>query len=80
MLAPSSALHPYIQRILIVEYTSGWSTTLLPGTGLVLAFRFRGECLINNAGIWNLLGFENRNLGTYFDSKRSQISATAGSE
>lgn len=60
-LAPSPPLRPYIQRFLIVEYTSGWSSTLLPGTGLVAAFRFKGECLINGAkapnalvtGIWD---------------------------
>jgi AraC-like DNA-binding protein len=60
-LAPSAALRPYIQRFLIVEYTSGWSNTLLPGTGLVAAFRFKGECRINGAkapnalvtGIWD---------------------------
>jgi AraC-like DNA-binding protein len=49
VLNPSAALRPYIQRILVVEYTAGWSTTLLPGTGLVAAFRFRGECQINDA-------------------------------
>ena len=60
-LAPSPALRPYIQRLLIVEYTSGWSSTLLPGTGLVAAFRFKGECAINGVkapnalvtGIWD---------------------------
>jgi AraC-like DNA-binding protein len=60
-IPPSAALRPYIQRFLIVDYTSGWSTTLLPGTGLVAAFRFKGECLLNGAkapnalvtGIWD---------------------------
>jgi AraC-like DNA-binding protein len=61
ILAPSAALRPFVQHFLIVEYTAGWSTTLLPGTSLVAAFRFRGECRINDAkapnalvtGIWN---------------------------
>ena len=60
-IAPSAALRPYIQRFLIVEYTSGWSSMLLPGTGLVAAFRFKGQCLLNGAkapnalvtGIWD---------------------------
>ena len=60
-LAPSVALRPYIQRFLVVEYTSGWSSTLLPGTGMVAAFRFKGKCLINDTkapnalvtGIWD---------------------------
>ena len=60
-IAPSAALRPYIQRFLIVEYTSGWSSTLLPGTGLVAAFRFKGQCLLNGTkapnalvtGIWD---------------------------
>src|SRR5436190_23274243 len=60
-LAPSEALRPYIQRFLIVEYTSGWSSTLLPGPGMVAAFRFKGNCLINDdkapnalvTGLWD---------------------------
>lgn len=60
-IAPTAALRPYIQRFLVVEYTSGWSSTLLPGTGLVAAFRFKGQCLLNGAtapnalvtGIWD---------------------------
>lgn len=55
MLHPSAALRPYIHHFLIVEYTSGWSTTLLPGAGLVAAFRFKGECLINNVNAPNAL-------------------------
>ena len=54
-LAPSENLRPYIQRFLIVEYTSGWSTTLLPGPGMVAAFRFKGNCLINEARVPNAL-------------------------
>jgi AraC-like DNA-binding protein len=54
-LAPSIALRPYIQRFLIVEYTSGWSSTLLPGTGMVAAFRFKGSCLLNDNRAPNVL-------------------------
>ena len=54
-LAPSAALRPYIQRFLIVEYTSGWLTTLLPGAGMVTAFRFKGECLLNGTKAPNML-------------------------
>lgn len=61
VIAPRAELRLYIQRFLIVEYTSGWSSTLLPGTGLVAAFRFKGECLLNGTrapnalvtGIWD---------------------------
>ena len=60
-LSPSAALRPYIHKYLIVEYTSGWATTLLPGAGVVAAFRFKGECRINDVkapnalvtGIWD---------------------------
>lgn len=52
-LAPSERLRPYIQRFLVVEYTSGWSNTLLPGTGMVAAFRFKGSCLVNDAKVAN---------------------------
>ncbi len=54
-LAPSAALRPYIQRFLIVEYTSGWTSTLLPGTGMVAAFRFEGSCLLNDKEAPNAL-------------------------
>ena len=54
-LTPSGELRPYIQRFLIVEYTSGWSSTLLPGTGMVAAFRFKGNCLVNDARVPNAL-------------------------
>lgn len=54
-IAPTAALRPYIQRFLIVQYTSGWSSTLLPGTGLVAAFRFKGQCLVNGAEASNAL-------------------------
>jgi AraC-like DNA-binding protein len=54
-LAPSEKLRPYIQRFLIVEYTSGWSTRLLPGPGMVAAFRFKGNCLVNDVKAPNAL-------------------------
>src|ERR1700758_5259212 len=45
--APSAALRPFIQRFVIVEYTAGLTTKLLPGAGIVAAFRFKGTCLMN---------------------------------
>jgi AraC-like DNA-binding protein len=55
------ALRPYLQRFLIVEYTAGHTNKLLPGTGLVAAFRFKGHCLLNGSaapdalvtGLWD---------------------------
>jgi hypothetical protein len=41
-LAPSAALHPYVERFLIVEYIAGKTNTLLPGTGIVATFRAIG--------------------------------------
>jgi AraC-like DNA-binding protein len=46
-LAPSAALRPYVERFLIVEYIAGKTNTLLPGTGIVAAFRFKGQCLVD---------------------------------
>lgn len=53
--APSPALRPFIQRFLVVEYTAGLTTKLLPGAGIVAAFRCKGECLINGAAVPNAL-------------------------
>jgi AraC-like DNA-binding protein len=47
VLAPPAALRPYIQQFLVVEYTSDHSNTLLPNAGMVAAFRFKGQCLVN---------------------------------
>jgi AraC-like DNA-binding protein len=46
-LAPSAALRPYVERFLIVEYIAGKANTLLPGTGIVAAFRYKGHCLVD---------------------------------
>jgi AraC-like DNA-binding protein len=54
-LAPSPALRSYIQRFLIVEYTAGQTNKLLPSTGLVAAFRFKGHCLLNGSAVPNAL-------------------------
>jgi AraC-like DNA-binding protein len=54
-LAPTPALRPYIQRFLVVEYTAGLTNKLLPGTGLVAAFRFKGRCLLNGTNVPNAL-------------------------
>ena len=60
-IAPGPPLQPFIERFLVVEYLSGHATTLLPGSGAVAAFRFRGNALINGiraantmlTGIWD---------------------------
>ena len=54
-LAPSAALRPYVERFLIVEYTAGKTNTLLPGTGIVAAFRFKGNCLVDGDSAPNSL-------------------------
>ena len=46
-IAPTPALRPYVRQFLIVEYNSGTSNRLLPGPGVVTAFRFKGSCLLN---------------------------------
>lgn len=46
-LAPSAELRPYVARFVIVEYLAGKTNTLLPGTGIVAAFRFKGKCLVD---------------------------------
>lgn len=53
--APCAALRPFIQRFLIVEYTAGHTTNLLPGDGIVAAFRFKGSCLVNGSSAPNAL-------------------------
>ena len=45
--APGPSLRPYVQRLLIVEYTAGLTSKLLPLDSIVAAFRFKGSCLIN---------------------------------
>ena len=53
--APSAALRPYIERFLIVEYTAGKTNTLLPGAGVVAAFRLKGQCLLNGLNAPNAM-------------------------
>jgi AraC-like DNA-binding protein len=53
--APSLALRPFIERFLVVEYTAGQSTKLLPGAGIVAAFRFKGHSLIDGSAAPNSL-------------------------
>jgi len=53
--APSPTLRPFIQRFIVVEYSAGQTTKLLPGAGIVAAFRFKGQCLINGSSAPNAL-------------------------
>lgn len=53
--APSPALRAFIQRFLVVEYTAGLTTKLLPGAGIVAAFRFKGHCQLNGSAAPNAL-------------------------
>lgn len=47
MRPPSDALRPFVRRFLIVESTSPHRDEHLPDTGLVAAFSYGGECLVN---------------------------------
>lgn len=49
--APSPALRPFIQSFLVAEYSAGLSNKLLPRTGIVAAFRFKGTCLLNGSAV-----------------------------
>jgi AraC-like DNA-binding protein len=53
--APSPILRPYVRRFVVVEYTAGEATKLLPGAGIVAAFRFKGTCLMNGFSAPNAL-------------------------
>ena len=54
-IVPAPALRPYVRQFLIVEYSSGISNKLLPGPGVVTAFRFKGSCLLNGLSAPNTL-------------------------
>jgi AraC-like DNA-binding protein len=41
---PGAALRPFVARYLFVEYSAGHHDLHLPGPGVVLAIRLRGEC------------------------------------
>jgi AraC-like DNA-binding protein len=43
---PREALRPYVKRLLVVEASAAHQDAHLPDTGLVAAFRFRGDCLL----------------------------------
>jgi len=45
--APGEALRPFVKRFLVVESRAAHHDAHLPDTGLVAAFRFRGECRLN---------------------------------
>src|SRR4051794_19956449 len=43
---PAQALRPFVRRLLVVEATGAHRDVHLPDTGVVAAFRFRGDCLL----------------------------------
>jgi len=45
---PVEALRPFVKRILVVEFPAPREDSHLPDTGFVAAFRFRGECRLDN--------------------------------
>ena len=47
--APSEALRGIVRRFIVVESTAAHGDQHLPDTGLVAAFRFRGECRLHGA-------------------------------
>jgi AraC-like DNA-binding protein len=46
--APCAALRPFVKRILVIESTVAHRDVHLPDTGFVAAFRFRGECRLED--------------------------------
>lgn len=44
---PRKALRPFIKRFLVAESTTAHGDAHLPDTGLVAAFRFRGDCRLD---------------------------------
>lgn len=47
---PPPALRPYVRRFALVRFAAAHADAHLPGTGLVAAFRVRGECRLEGIG------------------------------
>lgn len=45
--APCEALRPFVKRFLVVEFPSAHKDSHLPDTGLVAAFRFKGDLALD---------------------------------
>jgi AraC-like DNA-binding protein len=44
---PSEALHPFIKRFVVLEFSSAHRDSHLPDPGLVAAFCFKGQCILH---------------------------------
>ncbi len=62
MQMPTAALRPFVKRFVIVEFPFDRKLKLLPETGFVAEFRFKGECALDGgvalprpaiSGLWN---------------------------
>lgn len=47
---PSLLLRPFVRTFLVIESESGMENTVLPDTGIVMAFRFRGSVMQKEEG------------------------------
>lgn len=45
---PSAALEPFVRQLMLVEFQGLQMDSHLPGTGIVAAFRVRGECQLDD--------------------------------
>jgi len=45
--APCDALRPFVKRFLVVEFPYGHKDSHLPDTGLMAAFRYKGDCTLD---------------------------------
>ena len=45
--APCEALRPFVKRFLVVEFPYGHKDSHLPDTGLMAAFRYKGDCTLD---------------------------------
>jgi AraC-like DNA-binding protein len=45
---PCAALRPFVKRLLVVEFPSAHDDAHLPDTGVVAAFRVRGDCRLDS--------------------------------
>jgi|SRR5215831_378774 len=45
--APCEALRPFVKRFLVIEFSSAYKDSHLPDTGLVAAFRYKGDLALD---------------------------------
>jgi AraC-like DNA-binding protein len=62
--APCEALRPFVKRFLVIEFSSAHKDSHLPDTGLVAAFRYKGDCALDEGirapqaaitGLWDTM-------------------------